>query len=139
VGTEPTLVGQHALRQEDDLAVCRLVGPFREADAAPFHAFLDRVYESSGRCLVLADVSAMTKIDAEARRYAAEWNAKRRMTAIAVVGANAAIRVIASMMVTAIGLVHQRSTAPVEFVKEEAEARRWLAAQRERVIARGGA
>lgn len=132
-------MGQHVLRQEGDLAVCRLVGPFTAADAVPFHALLDRVYESSGRCLVLADVSAMTKIDAEARRYAARWNEQRRMTALAVVGANPAIRVIATMMVKAIGLVQQRSTAPVEFVKEEAEARRWLAAQRERVVARGGA
>lgn len=132
-------MGQHVLRREDDVVVCRLVGPLDEAEAAPLHAFFDRVYEASGRCLVLADVSRLTKVDPEARRYAAKWNEKRRMTAIAVVGASAAIRVVASMLVTAIGLVHQRSTAPVEFFKDEAEARRWLATQRERAGARGGA
>lgn len=77
---------------------------------------------------MLADVTAMTGVEAETRRYAAKWNSKGQLGAVAIVGAGMPIRVIASLLTRAITMLHQRRTVPIEFLKEEAEARRWLAA-----------
>lgn len=122
--------GRHRVWQEDDVAVARIAGAFDRADAVAFHDFLDRVYAERGRCFALADVSAMTGLDAGARRYTAEWNKQRKLAAVAVFGASVTIRGLASMLVTAIRLVNRRQTVPVEFFKDEAEARRWISARR---------
>jgi hypothetical protein len=132
---EATRIGQHRIWLEDGLVVARLVGPFTGVDAPPFHAFLDEVFAASGPLFMLADMAAMSGFEAEARRYTAAWNAKRRIGAVALIGTSTAVRVMASLLVRAIQVVNRRPPAPVEFFKDEAEARRWLTAKRAERVA----
>lgn len=128
MATEPKRLGRHLLVQEGDTLVFRMVGTFTMADAAPFYAIVERVYGQHGRCFLLTDVTEMGHVELEARRYVAQ-RSEQQIDAIAVVGANAAIRTIAELMFAAIRLMRRRKAAAIEFVKDEAEARRWLASR----------
>lgn len=128
MATDPVRLGQHTLVEEGDTLVIRMVGPFTMAEAVPLYAIVSRVYATHGRCFLLADVRQMGPLDMPTRRFVA-GRPEREIDAVAVFGSNAALRTIAELMFSAIRLMRRRKVAAIDFARDEAAARRWLAEQ----------
>ena len=114
-------------------------GAITEADLRALRVAMTSVTHELGRCFMITDMSLCTGIDAAARKYMAEWS-KDRVEVIAgtaVYGLSFATRAITVLALNAIKLLGQKQV-DVVFLKDEAEARRWVDQQRsERFTERG--
>ncbi|MBL9100262.1 MAG: hypothetical protein JNL82_04845 [Myxococcales bacterium] len=135
---EPLRIRGHRIRREGDVAVAQIVGTFNREDAVPFHEFLAAILAAEGRCYLLADVSAMVKLDTDARRYAAAWNARHRLAGIAVCRAGGAVRAVTMLLVNTLRMIRRKDAVPLEFLADEAEGRRWIAGLKAAARASGG-
>ncbi len=106
-------------------------GSISEADLRELRVAMASVTHELGRCFMITDMSLCTGIDAAARKYMAEWS-KDRVDVIAgtaVYGLSFATRAITMLAINAIKLLGQKQV-DVVFLKDEAEARRWVEEQR---------
>lgn len=103
-------------------------GPFVLEHARPVHEYLAQVMAETGRCYLLADMSQMNGIPTDTRRYVGEWHKHHTVSGVAVYGASFATRAIATLMFQAVRIVGVQRQIEMEFFRDEAEARRWIAA-----------
>lgn len=123
--------GPHIGRQVGDVIEMTVHGEVTREHAVLLHDCMAQVLAEEGRCFVLADLADATTVQADARRYMAEWHRGHRTHGIASYNVGPATRVIATLLLKTIQLLGEHPTEMV-FVREEAEARAWIAANRAR-------
>lgn len=125
----PLALGPHRARQVDDVVEVVFAGPVTLSEARVLHERLAQVYAEFGSCYLLADLLGLTAMGPDVRRYMGEWNKTHRLSGVALHGASFAMRTVASLTVKAIRLL---GSHPIEvvFLRDEAEARRWISARR---------
>ncbi|WP_438015355.1 STAS/SEC14 domain-containing protein [Sorangium sp. So ce315] len=118
-------------REDPDGLLCTHVEGDLSVDAALALAAACRRINDSGRdVLMLCDSRHMGTVPAPTRKAMADGFRPVRFIAIAVFGASFTVRVISTLAIKSIQILN-RQAYPVEFFETEAEARAWLAAQRE--------
>ena len=126
-----------------DLYITTFVGDIDAADLMRIADEQNRLFEQQlpgGRdyILVLADVSAIGRITADARKTFANLAPSVKVCGTAIIGASFPIRVIATLVNKAANLLANRAQSnPVCFFGTEAEARAWLA-KRRAIVAQEG-
>lgn len=127
----PGSIGQHELRLQGDLVSLYIHGPLTVADIQGLREVLVVVMAEVGHCFLIADMTDATAVDHEARKYMAEWSRQNTdwVAGTAVFGVSFAMRALLSLTLKAIKIL---GTQQVEFVfvKDEAEATRWIDAKR---------
>jgi hypothetical protein len=131
-------LGAHRARQVGDVVEVAFHGALHRADAEVLHDRLAQVCRERGSAFLLGDMAGMSTIEAGARRFMAEWNRTHVISGVALYGANFATRTIATLAIKAIEMMSSNRTE-VAFVRDEAEARRWIAARRARLSPRARA
>lgn len=125
-------IGQHRMLVDEDWVELRFVGQVGLRDSVMLHAHLAAVLlDHRGRAYVLADITRMEGLEADARRDMSAWNATHRVTAAAVFGGGFAVRTIVTLALKAIKL-RDPDQLELVFTREEPEARAWLLAERAR-------
>ena len=123
------VMGPHRARQVGDVIEVEVHGPVTREHAVRLHDLMAQVLTETGSCFVLTDLADATTVHADARRYIADWNRTHRASGMASYNTGFGTRAIATLLVKAIHLLGGENTALV-FVREEAEARAWIAARR---------
>lgn len=121
--------GTHRVRQDGELVELQLLGAAGYPETVAFHDMLARVTAEHGRCYLLVDISGLTGIEAKARRYVSEWNRRHRITAGSLYGVGFTARVFITLLLNTIRLMNA-DPPEVHTARDEAGARRWLAARR---------
>lgn len=126
-------IGGHEVVQDGELLTLTFHGPLTLAQVTEVRARVDELLRV-GRCFVLADMTALTTIEAAARRYIGEWgrSTEVHLNGAAIVGTSFAVRVMMTLMLNAIRVL-ARHQVPTVFVRDEAEARAWIA-ERQRLL-----
>jgi len=125
-------IGPHQLLFDGDWVELRFFGSVSGEHSTAIHARLAQVLaENDGRAHVLADISRLETLELAARRDMAAWNSEHKITAAAVFGGSFTVRTLVTLALKALKL-RDRDQLEAVFVKEEDEARRWLAAVRAR-------
>ena len=125
-------IGQHRGQRTGDLIELEVHGTLTLADVTALRALaLETLAQEQGRCFLIADVTAMTGIDADARRQLAAWSKvdAERLAGTAIHGCGFAIRALLTLTLNAIKLFGRHEIDTV-FASDGAEARSWIAAQR---------
>lgn len=128
----------HEALQVGDIVEVKFHGPLNRADAVVLHDRLAQVYGEHGSGFLLADMVDLSTIEADARRYMGEWNRTHPFSGAVMYGASFATRTIATLALKVTRLMGNEQTEVV-FLRDEAEARRWIAARREALSPRGRA
>ena len=123
------VMGPHRARQVGDVIEVEVHGPVTREHAVLLHDLMAQVLHDEGSCFVITDLADATTVTADARRYVAEWNRTHRASGMASYNLGFTTRVFATLLVKAIHLLGAEDT-PLVFVREEAEARAWIAARR---------
>jgi hypothetical protein len=127
----PTAIGLHGVWRTGDIVGMRFKGPIVRDDIAAMRAMAEELLAEHGRCFLLSDMTACSGIDAEARKYMAQWSKERtqKVTATAVYGVNFAMRALVTLSLNAIKFLGTQQVEVV-FVKDEAEAFRYVERKR---------
>ena len=80
--------------------------------------------------LTLLDLSQVKSISSEARKAAVEIRGDVAARGTAIFGVSGHLRIVMSLLMRALQLLHQRADRPVLFFHTEEEARAWLAERR---------
>lgn len=117
---------------DGDWVEIRFIGPVSGADSNAMHARLAQVLlDNDGRAYLLADITRLETLEIAARRDMAAWNSEHKITAAAVFGGSFTVRTLVTLALKALKL-RDRDQLEAVFVKDEDEARSWLAAVRAR-------
>lgn len=110
-----------------------LDGPVTRADGEAMRAVMEAALDDGFRCYLIADMSGCTGIDAEARKYMSEWSrdGAQALSGVATYGVGFTLRAVLSLTMAAIRFLG-REQIEVVFVRDEAEALKWVDAQRDR-------
>lgn len=114
-------------------------GPLFEADVAGMQDMVREIRSEHGRCFLVADVGALTSIDAGARRMMGQWgrlSPDDHASAVAVHGASFSARTLITLTINAVRLMGYREI-DLKFMRDEAEALRWIGEQRTALAAAG--
>jgi hypothetical protein len=138
--TSTTAIGRHRAWRTGDLLRMTFDGSMTRDDAVGMRAMMEAALADGTRCWLVADMSGCTGIDAEARKYMTEWSrdGARALSGVTAYGLSFAVRAIVSLTLAAIKFLG-RQQAQVMFFKDEAEALKWIAAQRAALDAQGAA
>ena len=131
-------IGNHKLRVEGDIVFSVWDGPSTLAEVQALHAIYERVIAERGRVYCLVDMTNSQRPPPEARQWATEWGRRFHIDAIAGFGASFPLRVASKLLLRAIRFF-KGSEFTMEFFETEAEARAFLATERARLAAMGGA
>jgi hypothetical protein len=127
----PLIIGRHRGQRAGDLIEMTVHGALSLADITALHTASMEVIAEQGRCFLIGDVTAMTGLDAEARRMMATWSKTEteRLSGTAMYGCGFAVRTLITLTLNAI---HYFGKHPMDavFVRDEAEARSWVNTQR---------
>lgn len=125
--TETTTLGRHRIERHVDALHVHFVGPVSRADFAEIRRMLVETGATGGACFLLADMSASTGIDADARRYLSEWSKTGidKPTAVAAYGVDFTMRAVITLTLTAIKFLGLRRTE-VALLKDASEMEAWL-------------
>lgn len=82
---------------------------------------------------VIADLSQLTNIEADARELAARDTRMHDIMRVAMLGASFHIRVVVSMITRAMELFYKEQRGKMRFFDNEADALAWLKAERTRL------
>ena len=134
IGVErPRASGRHEFWYEGDVFGARFRGPITRRDVELLRQAVEAVADEHARSYLLVDLQGSTGIDAEARKYLAEWSKApdRGLVGTAVYGTGIMMRALVTLSLNAVKLLgHQKGE--LHFVKDEAEARRWAEEHRAR-------
>lgn len=133
---KPTASGRHDFFYEDDILGMRLRGSISRRDLETLRKGLEELASERPSFYLLTDMAECTGIDPEARKYMAEWAKAPDVGLVGTVvyGNGFMMRALITLTLKAIKLLGQRE-ALIHFVKDEAEARRWIADDRARARA----
>ncbi len=131
-GEEPR---RHELVRDGDVVRLVFHGPLTLVDAQALRACVDEVL-SAGPCYLLVDMRGMTVMEPAARQAISDWgrSAHRQVSGAALFGASFAMRVLTTLILSAIRVLGRRDIV-AHFARDEAEARAWLVARRAAVSA----
>ena len=132
---DPQPSGQYQVHIEGDTVLSTAVGVVTIAEARQLLACLDEVISRHGYCLLLSDSARFNTVTADARRLSAKWITGKPLLGIAVCNASFTARTLLSLVMKGINLINPRAI-PLTFVREESEARAWLAERRRRHLER---
>lgn len=121
-------IGPHTLVVEEDIARMTFVGDIEAVRMEEVLAILDGMEQRHGRIGVLADVSALRSVTAEARKRGGAFTKTHFIFATAIYGANPAVRTVITLLSRATELFSRRRSN-VGFFTTEAEALAWLQRQ----------
>jgi hypothetical protein len=125
-------VGLHLIRWEPpDTIYVELVGELAEKEVHSIHAALEDL-SRAGSIFLILNISRLGRMSPTARAAAARWPHITRIRAIATFGIGFEQRVLATLILKAVGLLSKDFTAAVAFFDREAEARVWCEGQRRR-------
>jgi hypothetical protein len=132
---EFTTLGRHLARVEDDILFIRWNGEVSLEEIQEMYEVALRIRARFPVVLGLNDGRLGTGLSVEARRFAVEnRTSASRIDAVATFGASFPKRVFGTMILrAATSLIGCRTR--MEFFNSEAEARGWLIAQRENILA----
>jgi len=131
IGGSIVAIGRHQGHLDGELLALEVRGMMTAADVRSLQAIVGERLSTQGRCFIIADLKAMTGIDAEGRRSMAQWSKDHAdpVSGAALYGAGFATRALINLTLSAIKLIgHQQ--IEISFVRDEAEARAWVAGQR---------
>lgn len=128
----PSRIGPHELSLTGSILHIRFAGPYLPDEARQVLSLADQLYRIYGGAYLLADVSRNPPPPPETRRTIAKWPYLGAYVA-ALYGATAAVRVITTLMISAQRLLRANQPIITELFNTEAEARAWLAEQRQRL------
>jgi hypothetical protein len=126
------MIGRHRYQRSGDVLALQWHGNISEDDLRALREVTTGVMREVGRAFMVSDMSQATGIDAGARKYMAEWSkhdGTDLISGTAVYGLNFATRAITMLALNAIKLLGQKKL-DVAFLKDEADARRWVDEQR---------
>ena len=123
-------VGKHWMRLEGDILRCKYVGLISAADVQAFMLRFDKLLSAGQIYYIIADVGAVTGMEAAARRLSTEWFARHDIGGTVNFGAGALTRGISALVLSLLRLLHKNDML-THFVRTEAEARDWVTAQRQ--------
>lgn len=111
----------------------RFRGRITRQDMEVLRDALNSVAEKHPRFYLLLDMKDSTGIDAEARRFMATWSREpnRGLVATVLYGIGFAMRTMVTLTLNAIRLLGHVGS-DIQFLKDEAEARGWVAEHRAR-------
>jgi hypothetical protein len=116
-----------------NLVFWHLIGRVEASDIMRIYEEQLEFAEGKPFLFLLADVTRLEHITAEARRVAAEGPTRGKkmmhVRAAAVIGASFHIRVIGVLIAKASRLIHRGEEMEVYFCDTEADARAWIAAR----------
>lgn len=131
---EARVAGRHVLRTKDDTFFLTCHGQMNRDEAIVVHAEIEGILRRIGHAFIVVDVRDGDGATPECRRWIGEWNERHRATGVAIYGntGTAARSIIA--MVFAIIRFCRKSSLPMMWVKNEAEAMAWVAAERNKLV-----
>ncbi len=125
-----TAIGRHSVWRTGDLLRMSFAGPLTHADAVGLRAMLESL-SADDPCFFVVDMGGCTGIEADARKYLADWSRtrERQLRGIVAHGVSFAVRAMVTLTLSAIKFLG-RKEVEVTFVKDEAQALKWVAARR---------
>lgn len=128
----PLTIGRHRGVCTGDVIEIAVHGVLSVDDVTALREVAREVLRAHGRCFLIGDVNAMTGIDADARRLMAEWSKVEpdRVAGTAIHGCNFAMRALLTLTLNAIRYFSKQPANDSVFVRDAAEARAWVDAQR---------
>jgi hypothetical protein len=120
-------LGTHTLTQDGEQLRLWFHGPLTLPQAQQLRARIEELTRV-GRCFMLVDMSELTTMEPDARRFLSDWGRASDMhiSGAALFGTSFAMRAMTTLILSAIRVLGQREIHVV-FVRDEAEARAWLA------------
>lgn len=123
-------IGRHTLRAEPpDTVLAEIVGDVAPDEIHEIHAELTELSQA-GSILFIINIARLGRMPAASRAASARWPHLKRLRAIAIFGAGFEQRVVATLVLKAVGLLSKDFNAAAAFFATEAEARVWLEAPR---------
>ena len=124
-------IGPHPGLLVGDLLRLEIRGSLTVADVAALQRAVREVLDAHDSCFLLADLTHMTGLEAEARRLMAQWSKDHteQVSGVALYGCNFATRALLTLTLNAIKFLGQQQV-PTVFVRDEAEGRAWIEGRR---------
>lgn len=133
----PINVGTHTVYIEDDTVILVQNGTYHLEDARLTHEHVERILYGLGRVFVMVDQSNAGSNMPETRRFLRDWNKRHKASGAVMFGGSGMSIAAASLALSVIRFLHA-DALPVAYVKNEAEARAWIAQQRGRLLSNKG-
>lgn len=107
-------------------------GPISRDDMAAARTLLAAALHEFGSSFMISNMTGCTAFEPGARQYLAEWSREGtdKVSATAVYGVSFAMRVLVTLALNAVKFIGKYEGGDTVFVKDEAEARRWIAERR---------
>ena len=107
-------------------------GPLTREHFVAMRAVFAAVIAEHGACYMVSDMTNCTKFEPEARKYLAEWSreATDKVAGSAIYGVNFAMRALVTLAINAVKFIGKHPGGDLAFVKDKAEALRWIAWRR---------
>lgn len=116
--------------ESPDTSVWRFHGDVSEEMMRALTHREKQLIEGQPYLLKLVDMTRAGTISAGARKAGAEKVHEIPVLAVAIFGANFAIRVLANLVIRAGCILRQIDTVPTQFFETESQGRAWLASRR---------
>lgn len=127
-------VGQHSVRVEDDTLSLAVSGVMGLDETILVHRELEKLLTEHHRAFVIVDNRHGSGISPESRRWIGEWNRHHQASGVAVFGNAGATGRALIAIVFAVIRIFRKDALPLVWVKGEAEARTWIAAERNKLL-----
>lgn len=127
-------VGQHLVRIEDDTVFLSVSGTMNEDETIKVHREIEKIIEALQRVFIIVDNRHGSGITPEARRFIGEWNRRYQASGVAVFGNQGATGRALIAIVFAVIRIFRSDSLPLVWVKGPAEARLWVAAERQKLL-----
>lgn len=131
----PDRLGLHRLWHKGDVLGIHFGGHITLQDCVDLRDLIEHLGREVGYTFLLVDMRESSSIAPEARRYMAQWNresTEELLAGTAMYGISFAMRAIVTLTLNAIKFLGKKERTHTVFVKDEAEARRWIDAERAR-------
>lgn len=136
-GSAPIKVGTHTVYIEDDTVILVQNGTYHLEDARLTHVSVERILYGLGRVFVMVDQTNAGPTAPDARRFLRDWNKRHKASGAVMFGGSSMSIAAASFALSVIRFL-QADALPVAYMKNEEEARAWIAQQRDRLLAAKG-
>lgn len=128
------IAGNLTISMDGDILLVGLRGEFGVVEEQLFRQWRDRATAQYGYRLTLATAEGRASVSPEARAMMVEWSrSQARHGSTAFLGASFAMKTVVNFVSRAIRAL-TNDHAPLRFFSTEAEARAWLAEERERYL-----
>lgn len=122
-------IGAHKARIAGDTLIVRWFGTPEMQDLREIHDLFERLLAEHGRVFLINHMHRSGLPTGEARKWLANWFIGNRFAGIVNIGASTSIRVIQSLLMRGVALLHHKpkGLVTVAYCDTEAEALAWIA------------